>query len=165
MFRRRIRAGELQLFLDHPKAGRNQEANALLARILASDPGQLAPYALLLGGLLAQNSQFQEAVPLYQEAIRVNPGDPAAYFYLAVTYHALKDYESCDRTWDYLAATFPQHYLNHLQQALRALKQNDHQAAMGFLEKAIAVPHPRNPMRNNALQLLALVRQESQRGR
>src|SRR6185312_245604 len=31
---------ELQLFLDHLKAGRKQEANALLARILASDPGQ-----------------------------------------------------------------------------------------------------------------------------
>lgn len=104
--------GELQLFLDHLKAGRKQEANALLARILASDPNQLAPYALLVGGLLAKNSQFQEAVPLYQEAIRVSPGDPAAYFYLGVTHHALKDYESCDRTWDHLAARFPQHYLS-----------------------------------------------------
>lgn len=98
--------GDLQLFLDHLKAGRKQEANALLARLVASDASQLAPYALLIGGLLAQNPQFREAVPLYQQAIRINPGDPAAYFYLGVTYHALKDYELCDRTWDYLAARF-----------------------------------------------------------
>lgn len=157
------RRQQLRTFLNHLKAGRKQEANALLAEIIAADPNQAAPYALLIGGMLAQNSQFRDALPLYQEAIRVNPGDPVAYFYLGVAYHALADYDTCERTWDRLAAEFPHHYLNHLQQALRALKQNAYGEATLALERAIEIAEPQNPMRDNAAQLLALVQQELKR--
>ena len=67
---------ELQAFLAHLKAGRKQEANEVLKQVLTSNPSKAGPYALLVGGMLAQNGQFREAVPIYQEAIRVNPTDP-----------------------------------------------------------------------------------------
>lgn len=73
---------QLQSFLALLKAGRKQEANEVLKQILTSDPSKAGPYALLVGGMLAQSGQYREAVPLYLEAIRVNPDDPAAYFYL-----------------------------------------------------------------------------------
>lgn len=64
---------QLLAFMQHLKAGRNAEASRMLGEIIAAAPSRAAPYALLIGGALAQSGQFADAVPVYQEAIRLNP--------------------------------------------------------------------------------------------
>jgi tetratricopeptide (TPR) repeat protein len=113
----------LHIFLAHLKAGRKQEANRLLAQALLEDPSKASAYSLLIGGLLAQNGQYEEAVPLYQEAMRLKPEEPAAYFYLGVAYHALKREPESEQIWDELATRFPGSALDHYQKALRLLKR------------------------------------------
>src|SRR5258708_32768606 len=147
----------LQAFLAHLKAGRKQEANDVLKEILASNPSKAGPYALLVGGMLAQNGQFREAVPIYQEAIRVNPTDPNAYYYLGVAYHALKEDGDCERIWDELEVRFPEHATTYCQRALRALKLNQFAEAKAHLQRAIELIEPDNPMRDDALKTLAAV--------
>ena len=54
----------------------------LYRKALTADPSQVV--ALLnLGALLAQQRQFQEAISLWQEALRQNPGLETASIYLA----------------------------------------------------------------------------------
>ena len=151
---------QLQQFLWHLKAGRKDQANEVLRQVLASSPSKAGPYALLIGGMLAQNGQYLEAVPLYEEAIRVNPNDPAAYFYLGVAYHALKKDGECDRIWNELAERFPDHANTHYQQALRSLKSDHYTEAKVSLQKAIERIEPDSPLRNDALKTLALVEQK-----
>jgi len=151
---------ELQAFLAHLKAGRKQEANEVLKQVLTSNPSKSGPYALLVGGMLAQNGQFREAVPIYQEAIRVNPGDPNAYYYLGVAYHALKEEGECERIWDELEVRFPEHATTYCQRALRALKLNQFAEAKAYLNRAIELIEPDNPMRDDALKTLAVVERE-----
>lgn len=153
----------LHLFLAHLKAGRKAQANQVLKRVLQADPSKAAPYALLIGGLLAQNSQYREAIPLYQEAIRLNPADPTAYFYLGVAHHALKEDEQCEQVWNELATRFPEHPTAYYQKALRALKQNHFNEAKDALEKAIERVEPDNPMRADATKTLAVIDQELER--
>src|SRR5262245_59490739 len=87
---------QLLTFMAHLEAGRKADASRVLNEIIAATPEKAGPYALLIGGMLAQNGQFAEAVPLYQEALRLNQDDPAAYFYLAksVTHTLLAPQES-----------------------------------------------------------------------
>jgi len=151
---------QLQTFLAHLKAGRKQEANDVLREVLTSNPSKAGPYALLVGGMLVQNGQFREAVPIYQEAIRVNPGDPNAYYYLGVAYHALKEEGECERIWDELEVRFPEHATTYCQRALRALKLNQFAEAKAYLNRAIELIEPDNPMRDDALKTLAVVERE-----
>jgi hypothetical protein len=65
--------------------GRNdrEKAMQLYRRALAADRSQVV--ALLnLGALLAQQQQFQEAISLWQEALKQNPGLETASIYLAL---------------------------------------------------------------------------------
>ena len=151
---------QLRTFLAHLKAGRKQEANEVLKQVLISSPSKAGPYALLIGGMLAQNGQYREAVPIYQEAIRVNPDDPAAYFYLGVAYHALKEDGECERIWDQLAERFQDHATTYYQQALRSLKLDHYAEAKTSLQKAIEGIEPDNPLRDDALKTLALIEQK-----
>ena len=148
---------QLQLFLAHLKAGRKQQANEVLKQILISSPEKAAPYALLIGGMLAQNGQYREAVPIYQESIRLNPDDPAAYFYLGVAFHALKEDGECEQIWDQLAERFPDHATAHYQHALRTLKFDRYEEAKTSLQKAIERIESDNPLRSDALKTLALI--------
>jgi tetratricopeptide (TPR) repeat protein len=151
---------QLKRFLAHLKAGRKDQANEILRQVLADSPSKAGPYALLIGGMLAQNGQFREAVPLYEEAIRVNPEDPAAYFYLGVAYHALKEDGECDRIWDQLAERFPGRSYTHYQNALRSLKADRFEEAKVSLQKAIELIESDNPLRDDAMKTLALIDQK-----
>jgi tetratricopeptide (TPR) repeat protein len=136
----------LFLFLRHLSAGRKNEANKLLAEMLKSDPAQAAGYALLIGALLAQNGQFREALPLYKEAIRLNPDEPRAYLYLGVAHHALNDEAASNAVWDELSAKFAGHAADHYQRGLRLLRRNDFSKAKEELLKAAALLSPADPM-------------------
>lgn len=127
----------LLTFMEHLRAGRSADASRVLDEIIAASPSKTGPYALLIGGMLAQSGQFAEAVPLYQEAIRLKPNDPAAYFYLGVAHHALNQTAECDQVWDELAERFPGHALAHYQAALRALRVDKYDEAKVGLEAAI----------------------------
>lgn len=148
---------QLLTFVECLKAGRRDDASRVLAEILAAAPANAGPYALLIGGMLAQNGQFAEAVPLYQEAIRLNPDDPAAYFYLGVAFHALKQDAECDRIWGDLAGRFPDHALAHYQAALQALKFERYEEAQAGLQAAIDRLPSDHPLREDARKTLALI--------
>jgi tetratricopeptide (TPR) repeat protein len=151
---------QLQTFLAHLQAGRKRQANEVLRQVLSSTtPAKAGAYALLIGGMLAQNSQFREAVPLYREAIRLNPAEPAAYFYLGVAHHALHEAQECDRIWDELAARFPENALCYYQRGLRALRSDDYVTAQLQLQTAIERTEWDNPMRADALKTLSLIEQ------
>jgi hypothetical protein len=49
---------QLAQFVELLKSGRNQQANALLEKIVTKSPDLAGPYALLLGGMLAQSGQY-----------------------------------------------------------------------------------------------------------
>lgn len=147
----------LHVFLAHLKAGRKQEANRVLAQALRQDPSKAAAYSLLIGGLLAQNGQYEEAVPLYQEAMRLKPNEPASYFYLGAAYHALKRERESEQVWDELAKRFPSHALDHYQKALRLLKQNALANAKRELEFALPLIEPDNPIRSDIQKTLLVI--------
>ncbi len=148
---------EFRIFLEFLRNGHKEEASEALRKILTLAPEKAEPYALLIGGMLAQNGQYREAVSLYEEAIRLNADDPPAYFYLGATYHALHEDGECNRIWDQLADRFPNHGLNYYQAALRALKLDQYADAKANLQKAIERIEPDNPLRNDALKTLALI--------
>jgi tetratricopeptide (TPR) repeat protein len=148
---------QLLTFMALLKAGRKADASRMLNDIIAATPEKAGPYALLIGGMLVQSGQFAEAVPLYEEAIRLNPDDPAAYFYLGVAFHALKQEAECDRVWSDLAQRFPDHALAHYQGALRALKLDRYDEAKVGLQEAIARLPNDHPLREDAHKTLALV--------
>jgi tetratricopeptide (TPR) repeat protein len=154
---------QLHLFLSLMKAGRKQQANDVLKRVLEADFSKAGPYALLVGGMLAQNGQYREAVPLYQEAIQLTPADPTAYFFLGVAYHALKEESECERIWDELATRFPEHATAYYQRALRSLKRNRHAEAKADLERAVELIERDNPLRADALKTLAAIEREMER--
>lgn len=152
------------MFLSHLKAGRKQQANEVLKRILQADPSKAAPYALLIGGMLAQNNQYREAIPLYQEAITLNPANPVAYFYLGVAYHALKDEKQCEQIWDQLAARFPNHATDYYQKGLRLLKTNQFGEAKERLAQAVKLLEQDNPLRQDASKTIEVIDRHLQAG-
>jgi tetratricopeptide (TPR) repeat protein len=153
----------LHAFLSHLTAGRKLEANAVLREALRVAPFTGAPYALLLGDLLARNDQYGEAVPLYQQAICLNPADPTAYFYLGVALHALREEDESDRVWDELAARFPGHAMSHYQRALRALRTNDFAEAKTELQSAVVLFGDDNPLREGGIKTLSAIELELSR--
>jgi tetratricopeptide (TPR) repeat protein len=151
----------LLLFLRHLKAGRKNDANKLLVEILRSDPAQAAGYAMLIGALLAQNGQFQEALPLYKEAIRLNPNEPRTYLYLGVAHHALNDEAASNAVWDELAARFAGHAADHYQRGLRLLRRNDLATAKEELLKASALLSATDPMHEDLMKTLKAIEKQS----
>lgn len=150
----------LHLFLTHLKAGRKQEANRILADTLAADPSKAAAYALLVGGLLAQNGQYEDAVPLYQEAKRLNLSDPTAYFYLGVAFHALKKERESHQVWDELAQRFPNHAFDHYQRGLRLMTRDQLAEAKMAFAQALACFDPQNPAREDVHNALRAIDQK-----
>lgn len=128
-----------------------------VAQILKSDPGQAAAYVLLVGAMLAQNGQYDEAIPLYQEAIRLNPAEPRAYFYLGVSHHARGDQAACDRAWDELASRFPGDATDHYQRGLRLLRENKLQQGRAALESALALTAEGDPMQKDLRRSLEAI--------
>ncbi len=73
----------LQLAFHHDGKQDRNKATQLYRRTLAVDPSEIV--ALLnLGALLAQQQQFQEAISLWQDALKRNPGLETASVYLAL---------------------------------------------------------------------------------
>lgn len=153
----------LTQFLGYLKAGRSEQANAVLAQAVKSEPSKAADYALLIGGLLSQNGQFTDAIPLYQEAIRLRPNQPTGYFYLGVAYHALGKNAESNAIWDELARRFPGHALDHYQKGLRYLKNNQFADAKAALQQALALLEPTNPVSEDVRKAIAAI--ERQGGR
>ena len=150
----------LQLFLGHLKAGRKHQANQVLAQVLKADPAQAASYALLIGSLLAQKGQYEEAVPLYQEAKRLNPSEPAAYFYLGVALHALKKEMESHQVWDELAKRFPGHAFDHYQCGLRLTTSNQLAEARKTFEQALELLEPHDPVREDLRSTIRAIEQK-----
>src|SRR5690349_3062472 len=66
-----------------------------------------APSALLfVAAHLSQNGQHAEAIPLYEEALRLKPTEPVTYFYLGLAYHGLKKKSDRQRIWGELQKRF-----------------------------------------------------------
>lgn len=150
----------LTQFLAHLKAGKSAQANAVLAQAIKREPSKAADYALLIGGLLSQNGQYSDAIPLYQEAIRLRPHQPIGYFYLGVVYHALgKDAES-STVWDQLTRRFPGHALDHYQKGLRHLKSNQSAEAKAALQQALALLEPTNPVSEDVRKAIAAIERQ-----
>jgi predicted Zn-dependent protease len=61
------------------------QVEALLRKSISLDPG-LADAHLQLGALLHDQHRDQEAIPEFQAAIRIKPGDPDAHYRLAQAY-------------------------------------------------------------------------------
>ena len=73
----------LQLAFHYDGKQDRNKATQLYTRTLAVDPSEIV--ALLnLGALLAQQQQFQEAISLWQDALKRNPGLETASVYLAL---------------------------------------------------------------------------------
>ncbi|HEV8629226.1 MAG TPA: sulfatase-like hydrolase/transferase [Thermoanaerobaculia bacterium] len=62
--------------------GRLADAGALLAPLLAADPGN-AVFRSAYGRVLRDQGRVGEALPLYRQAVALTPGDPQAWYELA----------------------------------------------------------------------------------
>jgi hypothetical protein len=64
--------------LEHVAAGRLQEALAVVRRVPGSDPQHEAAW-LELGNKLSERSQFEQAIPLFQDLLRIKPRSAGAH--------------------------------------------------------------------------------------
>lgn len=149
----------VKAFLAHLDAGHKDEANRLLERTIRSAPQEAGIYSLLIGGVLAQNGQYADAIPLYKMAIQLETNEPLGYFYLGTVYHALDMTTECNEIWDELAKRFPDSPADYYQQGLRCLRENKFVDAKERVEKAIACIDEGNALIKDILKTLDVINQ------
>jgi len=74
---------DIQLGSAHLQAGRLSEAEAIFARLLASDPDNLSLLETL-GRICHQAGKFEQAGALFERAVRTHPSDAAVRFNIGV---------------------------------------------------------------------------------
>jgi protein O-GlcNAc transferase len=141
----------IKLALDHHRAGRFSEAEAIYRQVLAAEPKH-SDALHLLGMIASQVGKFDEAVGLIRQAIASQPDNPDYYCNLGTI---LRDHGQPDQAIEYLQRAlalrpeFPT-ALNNLGLALTNQDQLDR--AIDCYQKAISID-PAYPLTHNNLAL------------
>jgi Flp pilus assembly protein TadD len=120
---------ELDRALEHHKAGRLQEAEALYRDILMRDPNQADAW-YLLGRIAHQIGQYQNAIALIECAVERKP-DVAAYRHaLGEAFTAMGEHDRAIRAYEQACSRDPQYAEAHISRGITL-------HALGRLDEAI----------------------------
>ena len=148
----------LRQALDHQRASRMDQAEALYQQVLRAAP-EHALALHLLGVLLGQTGRQQEGVTALRRSVALNPRDPLAHHNLAVVLLELQDVEAAARAVRVALVLHPAYGVAHctLGRALLGLRQCD--AALGAFDAALRLePQRQDALLGRTRALLALER-------
>ena len=100
--------------------GKKEESTTMLKNLLDKKP-DYSMASNLLGEILCEQNNFKEAINVYMEALRYNPGDYELYYSLGIAYTRLNDFQNAKICYEKAAE------LNH---ELYAAKYNLGQIAL-----------------------------------
>ena len=148
---------ELERAVTLHRQGQSAEAETILRRLLAIQPGQpLVNY--LLGGICCERGDHAEALALIDVALKARPGNPGALFLAGNALQGLGRMQEAVARYDAVLSGQPDNAdaFNNRGNALGALDR--HQEAMASFDAAVAA-EPDNPLfrYNRANQLLKLM--------
>ncbi len=118
--------------------GRLDEAGVELARAYKLSPQDYRVLARK-GEWLVRQQRYNEAVPILQRSIRLNSGDDAAHYYLAVAYAARNQLTEALAQLQSAMALNPDNAPAHFQMALIYEKQGNGAAAVEHYQQALAL--------------------------
>lgn len=83
----------LKLANIYKQNGKNQLGIELLNNLLKTKP-EYTEASIALGDLLYSSNMFKEAIGIYQEALKYNPGEYMLYYCMGMTYTRLNDFQN-----------------------------------------------------------------------
>jgi tetratricopeptide (TPR) repeat protein len=143
-------AAHVGLAETHLRAYRTRKDPALLdaARNQAQRARELSPQLasarVILGGVLAESRQQQEAVRELEAAIQLDPREPAAYRELARLYWSLARYRDAEQLYQKAIAARPGDWMTYSFAARFYVTWQHYQEAERYFRKAIELT-PDNP--------------------
>ena len=81
---------------------KKEEASQMLFTLLSKNP-QMEEASMLLGEILIETENYKEAVNVYQEALKYNPGSFDINYNLGIAYTMLNDFQSAKRYYEMAA--------------------------------------------------------------
>ncbi len=131
-------ADAIQIAVQHHRAGRLPEAEALYQRVLQTEPNN--PEALHLLGMLArQAGKSGIAIDLISQAIRVNPDNPVYYNNLGTIYPALNRLDDAVACFRKALALKPDYSDAYSNLAITLQDQGKLDEAVACYQKALAL--------------------------
>ncbi|MFQ5936832.1 MAG: tetratricopeptide repeat protein [Acidiferrobacterales bacterium] len=129
---------ELDEALEHHRAGRLQEAEALYRRVLAREPDH-ADALHLLGVIAHQVGQHENAVALIEQAVARNPDSPEYHNGLGEALHALGQHDRALDAYGRACTLNPRYADAHCNRGIALHAQGKLTDAVSAFEKAAAV--------------------------
>lgn len=127
------------------------DAQLLLEKAIGQDPKHFEAHSLL-GKLLISKKDFQGAIQVYQEAIRINGQSADAYFNLGYAQMAIGDYDSAIASYESCWALKPPYQDEVLTNlAISYLKKHQSDRAHSLFKQALDL-NPDNPVARNYLE-------------
>ena len=131
-------AAQLNLGITYFKGGRYSEAEPPLRKALALQQGNAQAGNLLLLTLFAEE-KYAEVAPLAESVLSSAPGSPLALEMAGRAYFKLRDYKNAARTLSQRSRSKPESAELYLMLGQSLDNTGDSDAAIGALEKAIAL--------------------------
>lgn len=120
------------------KMGDFEAAAQWLAEAIAENP-ENTTYLLFLANIYVQQEKLEDAVPIYEEILRLEPDSEIVSTRLGILYTHLNQYDVAEKIFRDLLATSPESYFATLSLARLLKQKSEYQEALIQYEKALTL--------------------------
>ncbi|MHC5594492.1 MAG: tetratricopeptide repeat protein [Nostoc sp.] len=100
---------------------------------------QTAEDFISLGGAKADKKDYQGAIANYNQALKINPNNPDAYFRRGAAYNELKDYPTAFKDFEQVIRLTPKNAIAYAYRGFVRAQLKDYQGALADGEKALSL--------------------------